>query len=64
MFARSRRYRHLTDKAPCRIAVRTQSIAVSPPPMTTTRLPLAFSSPSVKLGDLVAKALARFDAVR
>ena len=39
MLARSRRYRHFTDVAPWRMAVRTQSIAVSPPPSTSTRLP-------------------------
>jgi hypothetical protein len=44
-------------------AVRTQSIAVSPPPITTTRLPSAFSVSVVELRHLVAEAL-RFDAVR
>ena len=41
---RSRRYRHNTDFAPCRCAVRTQSIAVSPPPKTTTLRPRADNS--------------------
>lgn len=31
----------VTDAASCRIAVPTQSAPVSPPPMTTTCLPLA-----------------------
>ena len=35
----SRRYTHTVSLAPYRIAARTQSIAVSPPPNTTTRLP-------------------------
>jgi hypothetical protein len=38
--------------------VRTQSIAVSPPPITTTFLPSAFSVPSSNSGHLVAEALA------
>jgi hypothetical protein len=48
----------LTLVAPCRTAVRTQSIAVSPPPITTTRLPSAFSVAVVEVGHLVAEALA------
>jgi hypothetical protein len=45
------------------VAVRTQSIAVSPPPITTTRLPSAFSSPESNSGTSSPKLL-RFDAVR
>ena len=40
------------------MAVRTQSIAVSPPPMTTTRLPSAFSSPESNSGTSSPKAFA------
>ncbi len=40
MFASSRRYVHVTDSAPWRMAVRMQSMPVSPPPRTTTRLAL------------------------
>ena len=50
MLTLSRRYRHATLAAPCRTAVRTQSIAVSPPPITTTRLPAALCWPLSKLG--------------
>ncbi len=62
MFSRSRRYKHLTDTAPCRTAVRTQSIAVSPPPITTIRLPFAFSVPSSYSGT-VSPRPTRLDAV-
>ena len=37
-------------RAPWRTAVRTQSIAVSPPPTTTTRLPAALSAPESNAG--------------
>jgi hypothetical protein len=53
----------LTLVAPCRTAVRTQSIAVSPPPMTTTRLPSAFNSPEVNSGTSSPKPV-RLEAVR
>ena len=52
MLALSRRYRHFTDLAPWRTAVRTQSIAVSPPPITTTLLPLAFKTSVSNAGTL------------
>ena len=39
MLASSRRYAQVTDLAPWRIEVRLQSMAVSPPPSTTTFLP-------------------------
>ena len=45
------------NAAPWRTAVRTQSIAVSPPPITTTFLPAAFSSPEANRGGRVAEAL-------
>ena len=35
----SRRYTSVTSPAPWRTEVRTQSIAVKPPPTTTTRVP-------------------------
>ena len=38
MFSSSRRYAQVTDSAPWRIAVRLQSMPVSPPPSTTTFL--------------------------
>ena len=38
-------YKHLTDLAFCLIDVLTQSIAVSPPPITTTFFPSAFKIP-------------------
>ena len=63
MFAWSRRYRHTTRAAPCRAAVRTQSIAVSPPPITTTRLPAASSAPLSNSGTSSPKPL-RLLAVR
>ena len=63
MFALSRRYRHFTDFAPWRTAVRTQSIAVSPPPITTTSLPAALSSPEVKAGTSSPRP-SRFEVVR
>jgi hypothetical protein len=53
----------LHEVAPCRIAVRTQSIAVSPPPITTTRLPSAFSSPDCRI-PAPRRRSSRFDAVR
>ena len=34
----------VTDNAPCLLDVPTQSLPVSPPPMTTTCLPFALSS--------------------
>ncbi len=40
----------MTDFAPCRRAVRTQSLAVSPPPMTAMSLSLASSRPESKSG--------------
>ena len=46
IFSLSLRYKHFTDLAFCLTAVRTQSIAVSPPPMTTMSLPFASNSPS------------------
>ena len=39
-------YKHLTDFAFCLTEVLTQSIAVSPPPMTTTSFPSTFKVPS------------------
>ena len=63
MLARSRRYRHFTDFAPWRTAVRTQSIAVSPPPITTTFLPLASSAPESNSGTASPSPL-RLEAVR
>ncbi len=63
MLALSRRYRHFTEAAPCRTAVRTQSIAVSPPPITTTCLPAAFSAPLSNSGTSSPNPL-RLEAVR
>ena len=45
MLSLSLLYKHLTELAFCLIEVRTQSIAVSPPPITTTSLPSAFNTP-------------------
>jgi len=47
--ARVRRYRSWTFFAPLRTAVRTQSMAVLPPPMTTTVSPRGASTPFVTL---------------
>ena len=63
MLSRSRRYRHFTDAAPWRTAVRTQSIAVSPPPITTTFLPCAFSTPDSNAGTASPRPV-RLDAIR
>ncbi len=63
MLARSRRYRQVTDLAPWRTAVRTQSMAVSPPPTTTTSLPPAFSSPDSKASTLSPRPV-RLEAIR
>ena len=46
MFSLSRLYKHFTDLAFCLIDVLTQSMAVSPPPITTTFFPSAFKVPS------------------
>ena len=45
IFALSLLYKQDTDLAFCLTAVLTQSIAVSPPPITTTSLPSAFNTP-------------------
>ena len=45
MFSLSLLYKHFTDFAFCLIDVLTQSIAVSPPPITTTSFPSAFKIP-------------------
>src|SRR5476649_147541 len=63
MLARSRRYRHFTDRAPWRTAVRTQSIAVSPPPITTTCFPAAFSVPCSNSATVSPRPV-RLEAVR
>ena len=52
MFSLSLLYKHLTDFAFCLTDVRTQSIAVSPPPITTTSLPSAFNIPLSKSSTL------------
>ena len=52
IFTLSLLYKHLTDFASCLIEVLTQSIAVSPPPITTTSLSLAFNVPSSKSSTL------------
>ena len=48
----------VTDAAPWRTAVRTQSIAVSPPPTTTTCLPRGVQRAGRELRHRVAQALA------
>ena len=67
IFSLSLLYRHLTDFAFCLIDVLTQSIAVSPPPITTTSFPSAFKiplsnnstlSPNPFLFDAVKKSIA------
>jgi hypothetical protein len=63
ILALSRRYRQVTDAAPWRTAVRTQSMAVSPPPMTTTSLPAAFSAPDSKSATTSPRPV-RLDAIR
>ena len=45
IFSLSLLYKHLTDFAFCLILVLTQSMAVSPPPITTIFLPSALSCP-------------------
>ena len=63
MLVLSRRYMQVTEAAPWRTAVRTQSMAVSPPPSTTTRLPSAFSAPEANSGT-VSPRLSRLEAIR
>ena len=63
IFSLSLLYKHFTDFAFCLIAVRTQSIAVSPPPITTIFLFSAFKVPSSNNLTLSPKPF-RFEAVR
>ena len=63
IFSLSLLYKHLTEAAFCLIAVRTQSIAVSPPPTTTTFLFSELSVPSSNNLTLSPRPL-RFEAVR
>ena len=63
IFSRSLRYKHLTDFAFCLIEVLTQSIAVSPPPITTTFLPSAFKVPLSNNSTLSPKPFL-FEAVK
>ena len=63
IFSLSRLYKHLTDFAFCLIDVLTQSIAVSPPPITTTFLPSALRVPSSNIFTLSPKPFL-FEAVK
>ena len=63
IFSLSLLYKHLTDFAFCLIDVLTQSIAVSPPPITTTSLPSAFKIPLSNISTLSPKPFL-FEAVK
>ena len=63
IFSRSLLYKHLTDFAFCLTAVLTQSIAVSPPPTTTTFLFSALRVPSSNNFTLSPRPFL-FDAVK
>ena len=52
IFSLSLLYKHLTDLAFCLIEVLTQSIAVSPPPITTTSFPSALRVPLSNISTL------------
>ena len=63
IFSLSLLYKHFTDFAFCLTDVLTQSIAVSPPPITTTSLPSAFKIPLSNNSTLSPKPFL-FDAVK
>ena len=63
MFSLSLLYKHFTDLAFCLTAVLTQSIAVSPPPITTISFPSALSVPLSKRSTLSPSPFL-FDAVK
>ena len=63
IFSLSLLYKHLTDFAFCLTKVLTQSIAVSPPPITVTSLPSVFKFPLSKFSTLSPKPF-RFEAVK
>ena len=63
MLSLSLLYKHLTELAFCLTDVRTQSIAVSPPPITTTSLPSAFNIPLSNKSTLSPNPFL-FDAVK
>ena len=63
MFTLSRLYKHFTDLAFCLTDVLTQSIAVSPPPITTIFFPSEFNIPLSNISTLSPKPFL-FDAVK
>ena len=63
MFSLSLLYKHFTDLAFCLTAVLTQSIAVSPPPITITSLSFASRDPLSKFSTLSPRPFL-FDAVK
>ena len=63
IFSLSLLYKHFTDLAFCLTEVLKQSIAVSPPPITTTSLPSAFKVP-LSNNSTLSPSPFLFDAVK